>query len=143
LRRGAGSAVAVRAPHLADLARGPARALRRERGFLNQKTREMRASSERRLRERIERQGVFALVLGRAATRAAGPDLKQRHEALHRAGAALRAHEPERTLERGYALAERADGTPVTRAAEARAEAEIRLRFADGRIRARPEREDP
>jgi exodeoxyribonuclease VII large subunit len=142
LRRAAGGAVPARAPHLAELARGPARALRRERGVLNQKTREMRASSERRLRERSGRQGVFALVLGRAASRASGPELTRRREALRRTGATLRAHEPERTLERGYALAETLDGSPITRAAEARAEVEIRLRFADGRVRARPERED-
>jgi exodeoxyribonuclease VII large subunit len=102
----------------------------------------MRASSERRLHERHERQGVFALVLRRAAARASGPELKRRHEALRQAGAALRAHEPERTLERGYALAETPDGRPITRAAEARAEALINLRFADGRVRARPERDD-
>jgi exodeoxyribonuclease VII large subunit len=138
LQRAAGGAIAARAPHLADLARGPARALHRERGALNQKTREMRASSERRLRERSGRQGVFALVLGRAASRASGPDLARRHEALRRAGVALRAHEPERTLERGYALAEAPDGTPITRAAEARAEPDIRLRFADGRLKVKP-----
>jgi exodeoxyribonuclease VII large subunit len=49
----------------------------------------------------------------------------------------LRAHEPERTLERGYALAEDAGGEPVTSAAAARAADEISLRFADGRIRVR------
>ena len=44
----------------------------------------------------------------------------------------LRAHDPERTLERGYALAETAAGEPVTSAAAARAAEAIRLRFADG-----------
>ncbi len=47
---------------------------------------------------------------------------------------ALRAHDPERTLERGYALAESLEGEPVTSAGEVRAAAEIRLRFADGRV---------
>jgi exodeoxyribonuclease VII large subunit len=142
LGRAAGSAVAGRTAHLASLARGPDRALRRERDALDQRTREIRASSERRLGERLRRQGVFALVLRRAAARAAGPDLRRRHDALSRAGAALRAHEPERTLERGYALVETPEGEPLTRAAEARAVDRINLRFADGRVRARPERDE-
>ena len=32
--------------------------------------------------------------------------MERRRKALHRAEVALRAHEPERTLERGYALVE-------------------------------------
>ena len=142
LQRAAGNAVAGRAPHLAALARGPARALRRERGFLNQKTREVRAASERRLSERRGDQRRVLLVLDRAAGRAAGPELGQRRDALRRAEVALRAHHPERTLERGYVLVETADREPVTRAAEARAADRISLRFADGRVRARPEHDD-
>jgi exodeoxyribonuclease VII large subunit len=141
LRRAAEAAVPARTPHLVSLARGPGRALRRERDSLNQKTREVRASSEKGIAERIRLQRTFALVLRRAADRAAGPDLVRRHEAVRRAAVALRAHEPERTLERGYALAETTEGEPVTSAAAARAEDEIRLRFADGRVRARPERD--
>jgi exodeoxyribonuclease VII large subunit len=52
---------------------------------------------------------------------------------------ALRAHDPERTLERGYALAEDSAGEPVTSAEAARAAGLISLRFSDGRIRVRPE----
>ena len=55
LRRAGDAAVAGRARHLGALARGPARALRRERTALNQKTREIRAASERRLEERLAR----------------------------------------------------------------------------------------
>ena len=74
------------APHLVALARGPARALRRERLALNQKTREIRAVLRARPRQqRLERQRTFALVLERAARRAAGPDAEQRREALRRA----------------------------------------------------------
>jgi exodeoxyribonuclease VII large subunit len=51
----------------------------------------------------------------------------------------LRAHDPERTLERGYALAETAAGKPVTSADAAVAAAAVRLRFADGRVNARIE----
>jgi exodeoxyribonuclease VII large subunit len=141
LGRVAARAVASRTPHLAALARGPARALRREHAALNQRTREVRAASERRLAERLDRQRTFALVLDRAAGRAAGPDLERRRQALSRAAVALRAHDPERTLERGYALAEDAGGEPVTSAEAARAADRISLRFSDGRVRVRPERD--
>ena len=138
LRRAAERAVGSRSRHLVALARGPARALRRERGALNQKTREIRAAAERGLAERRAFQRRLAtVVLARAARRAAGAEADSSREALHRAAVALRAHEPERTLERGYALAEAPDGEPLTSAAAARAVDEINLRFSDGRIRVR------
>ncbi|HEX7244848.1 MAG TPA: exodeoxyribonuclease VII large subunit [Solirubrobacterales bacterium] len=143
LRRAADGAVRVRTPHLAALARGPGRALRRERLALNQKTREMRAASERGLAERLGFQRrVAGVVLERAARRAAGPEMERRRDALRRAAVALRAHEPERTLERGYALVEDPSGAPVTSAAAATAAGRVRLRFADGGVGARVEEED-
>jgi len=142
LQRAAGAAIGDRTPHLVSLARGPGRALRRERLALNQKTREMRAASERGVAGRLGFQRRLAtVVLERAARRAAGPEMERRREALHRAAVALRAHEPERTLERGYALVEGESGEPLSTAAEARAAERISLRFADGRVRARPERD--
>jgi exodeoxyribonuclease VII large subunit len=138
LRRAGERAIGARTRHLVALARGPARALRRERLALNQKTREIRAASARGLDERLKRQRTFALVTERAAGRAAGPEMRDRHAALRRALVALRAHDPERTLERGYALAESADGEPVTSAAAARAEERINLRFSDGPVTVRP-----
>jgi exodeoxyribonuclease VII large subunit len=141
LRRVGERALGARRRHLVALARGPARALRRERLALNQKTREIRASSERGLQQRLERQRTFALVLERAARRAAGPDAQQRREGLRRAVVALRAHDPERTLERGYALAEDPSGEPVTSAEAARAADTINLRFADGRLDVHPAEE--
>jgi exodeoxyribonuclease VII large subunit len=135
LRRGADGAVGARARPLAALARGPARALRREQIALNQKTREIRAASERGLAERRSFQRRIAVVvLDRARRRAAGAELGSRREALRQIEVALRAHEPERTLERGYALAETPEGEPLTSAAAARAEDRINLRFADGRV---------
>jgi exodeoxyribonuclease VII large subunit len=158
LERAGRGAVGVRARHLAVLARGPARALQRERGALNQLTREIRAAAERGVRERADHQRRIALVvLRRAARRAiegahravadngrrgAGLErsaqgaLRQRRQALEQARVALRAHDPQRTLERGYARAESEDGEPVTSAAAARAAARLRLRFADGGVRA-------
>jgi exodeoxyribonuclease VII large subunit len=130
--------VGARSRRLVALARGPGRALKRERAALNQKTREIRAASERGVVERRAFQRRLAsVVLSRAARRAAGPEAQGRREALRRAEVAFRAHEPERTLERGYALAETVEGEPVMSAAAARAVDEISLRFADGRIRVR------
>jgi len=143
LRRAGEGAVETRSRHLGALARGPARALQRERSKLNQKIREIRAASERGLAERAASQRrIGTLVLERARRRAAGADMEKRRDALHRAAVALRAHEPERTLERGYALVEGDGGEPLTSAAEAGAAERISLRFSDGRVRARPEQRD-
>ncbi|HJZ37316.1 MAG TPA: exodeoxyribonuclease VII large subunit, partial [Solirubrobacterales bacterium] len=159
LRRGADGAIGARARHLGALARGPARALQRQRTFLNQKTREIRAASERGIAERAASQRRIAgLVLERARRRALGQverageegrrhgvaldmaserAVAQRREALRQAAVALRAHDPERTLERGYALAETEDGEPLTGAAAVAAAGRFSLRFSDGRVDAR------
>jgi exodeoxyribonuclease VII large subunit len=161
LRRAGEGAIGTRSRHLGALARGPARALQRERGKLNQKIREIRAASERGLAERITRQRRIGTVVlerarrraaerataaleqekrrGEAIERSARRALRRRREALERAAVALRAHDPERTLERGYALAETTGGEPVTSAAAAAAAGEVKLRFADGRVQARTE----
>jgi exodeoxyribonuclease VII large subunit len=140
LSRAAAGAVRVRTPHLVALARGPARALRRERFALNQKTREIRAASERGIAERLGFQRrVAGVVLERAARRAASVEMERRRAALHRAEVALRAHEPERTLERGYALVEDPQGEPITDVGAASAAERVRLRFADGTVGAQIE----
>ena len=142
LRRAGEGAIGTRSRHLGALARGPARALQRERGKLNQKIREIRAAAERGLAGRADSQRrIGTVVLERARRRAIGADMDKRRAALHRAAVALRAHEPERTLERGYALVEGDGGEPLTSAAEAGAAERISLRFSDGRVRARPERD--
>jgi exodeoxyribonuclease VII large subunit len=163
LRRVGEAAIGARARHMAALARGPARALQRERNGLNQRIREIRAASERGLAERGAFQGrIGAAVLrraqrrgierteaaaarerrrGAAIERIAAQGLERRREELRAAAVALRAHDPERTLERGYALAETLGGEPVTTAGDAVAAGDVRLRFADGRVRAEIERE--
>jgi len=73
--------------------------------------------------------------------RSASAALDRRRTSLRHVDMALRAHEPERTLERGYALAEDTEGEPVTGAAEALAAGRVRLRFADGRVGARIEQD--
>jgi exodeoxyribonuclease VII large subunit len=161
LRRAGEGAIGTRSRHLSALARGPARALQRERGKLNQTIREIRASSERGLAERATRQRRIGTVVlerarrraaeraataleqerrrGEAIERSAERSLRRRREVLQRAEVALRAHDPERTLERGYALAETAQGEPVTSAEAAAAAAEVKLRFSDGSVQARTE----
>ncbi len=160
VRRGADGAIGARARHLGSLARGPARALQRQRTILNQKTREIRAASERGLAERgAFQRRIATIVLERARRRAldrAGQAsekrgrqgvaldvaseraVAQRREALRKAAVALRAHDPERTLERGYALAETSDGEPLTNAAAAAAAGRFSLRFSDGSLRVAP-----
>ncbi len=143
LRRAGEGAIETRSRHLGALARGPARALQRERSSLNQKIREIRAAAERGLADRSSFQRrIGTVVLERARRRALDADMERRREALHRAAVALRAHEPERTLERGYALVEDPAGEPLTSAAEASAAESISLRFSDGRVRAKPESDD-
>jgi exodeoxyribonuclease VII large subunit len=161
LGRAAAGAVGGRGRHLAALARGPQRALQRQRLALNQTTREVRAAADRRLRERSDFQRRIALVvLDRARSRAieattrrgaenrqtgarlnrsGASGLRRRRQALDRISVALRAHEPERTLERGYALAESADGEPLATAVAADSAGRFSLRFADGRLVARSE----
>lgn len=143
LRRAGEGAIGTRSRHLSALARGPERALQRERSALNQKIREIRAAAERGLSDRSAKQRrIGTVVLERARRRAVGADMEKRRDALKRAAVALRAHEPERTLERGYALVEDPAGEPLTSASEAGAAERISLRFSDGRVRARPERVD-
>ena len=158
IARGARGAVGDRARHLAALARGPARALQRQRRELNQATRELRAASGRGLAERSSYQRRIALVVLRRAgrrgfdavaaarrsnARAAGAiertsrgSLRRRREAIERTRVAMRAHDPDRVLERGFALAETTDGEPLTGAGEAAAAGRMRVRFADGSVRA-------
>ena len=57
--------------------------------------------------------------------------------ALERLGLALAAHDPERTLARGYALVEDRAGEPLASAAAARGANELTLRFHDGVVPAR------
>ena len=56
---------------------------------------------------------------------------------------AERAHDPDRTLDRGYALVAGDDGDPLTSAAAARERDRIVIRFADDAVGARVDHEDP
>jgi exodeoxyribonuclease VII large subunit len=132
-------AVLTRARMLATLSRAPGAHVDRQRTRLHQQLREIRAGSRRRLdgeRTVTERR---ALVTRRKAE-AALLDCRQRQpRELERLALALAAHDPQRTLERGYALVESSSGEPLPSAARARDAKALRLRFADGAVSARVE----
>jgi exodeoxyribonuclease VII large subunit len=151
-------AVLQRARTLAQLSRAPAAHVARHRRRLHQLLRELRASARRSVSEGRALAGVHMLVLGRKASvlrleRDRGATvLHSRSEALRRASDstagkrlrdldrllnALAAHDPERTLERGYALVQDAAGAPLTTAAAAREAERLKLRFHDGTVPAR------
>ena len=130
-------AVLDRARLLAGLSRAPAAHLRRERTRLHQQLREIRAGSHRRLQGERAVSQRRALVLKRKADAAQLDSRRRRPLELQRLALALAAHEPQRTLERGYALVESPAGEPLSSSARAREAGRVRLRFADGAVPAR------
>jgi exodeoxyribonuclease VII large subunit len=132
-------AVLHRARELAQLSRAPSEHLARHRRHLHQMVREMRASARRAGTVGRELGGVHLLVLSRTATRAAASDAGRRRVDLDRLRLALGAHDPERTLARGYALVSDGEGEPLTSAGTAATARELTIRFHDGRVRARTE----
>ena len=127
-------AIVERARTLERLAAAPAQHVTRERRRLHQLVRELRASGRRAVSESRSRSGRHALVLGRAAERARGSDRSGRERELQRFALALAAHDPSRTLARGYALVEDRAGDVVSSAAAARAAGSLRLRFHDDAV---------
>jgi exodeoxyribonuclease VII large subunit len=129
-------AVVDRARKLAALSRAPAEHLARHRVRLHQQLREMRASARRGLAEREELARTHALVVARKGRSTAVAARTTRARTLETLALALAAHDPDRTLARGYALVSDAAGGLVTTATEAAAAGDVGLRFADGRVRA-------
>jgi exodeoxyribonuclease VII large subunit len=129
-------AVVSRARHLAALSRAPAQAVERHRRALHQRLRELRAASRRRVQDDRERVARRALVLSRKAAASAGPEAQTRRAGLDGLAAALAAHDPERTVARGYAIVDDGTGGIVTSAARARELGRVRLFFGDGPVRA-------
>jgi exodeoxyribonuclease VII large subunit len=134
-------AVLTRARHLAQLSRAPAQHVHRHRRDLHQRLRELRASARRIAAEGRGLANTHLLVLSRTQARAATSDAAKRRRELERLTLALAAHDPERTLARGYALVEDRAGEPLGSAAAARAARAINLRFHDGALPARTEGE--
>ena len=121
-----------RAQALARLSHAPGEHVARERARLHQTSREMRASGRRRAADERSRVARRALVLDRKA-QASALDA-HRASGLQALALALAAHDPARTLERGYALVTDRDGEPVTTAAAARKAQAVALRFADAAV---------
>ena len=153
-------AVLERARLLSRQARAPAEHVARQRRRLDQSLRELRASARRRVGDERALGARWLLVLGRKAQMAALDreralaTLSARAADLRRAGAvdrrrrdlehfmlALAGHDPERTLERGYALVRDRRGELLTRAQEARDAARVRISFADAAVDATIENE--
>ncbi len=134
-------AVLGRARTLAALSRAPAEQVARQRRRLHQQLREIRAAGRRRVTGERTLTHRRAEVLARQADAAVGHCRRRGPRELERLTLALAAHDPQRTLERGYALVQSPTGEPLPTAARARAQAEVRLRFADGAVGARIEAE--
>jgi exodeoxyribonuclease VII large subunit len=136
-------AVLNRARLLASLSRAPGAHVERQRARLHQQLREIRAGSRRRLEGEHELTGRRALVVQRKAEAAMSDYRQRRPRELERLALALAAHDPQRTLERGYAVVESAAGEPLTSAARAREARELLLRFADGAVPVQVHDEQP
>jgi exodeoxyribonuclease VII large subunit len=164
LERQGRRAVVDRARTLARLSRAPAHHVARHRARLHQQARELRAVTRRavlsgdrataahatNLARKARAAGASAERAGRAVgldatalDRSATAALERRRRDLDRVLATLAAHDPQRTLERGYALLEDPSGEPVTSAASARSQPALTIRLHDGRVRVRPEDETP
>jgi exodeoxyribonuclease VII large subunit len=130
-------AIVERARTLARLSRAPSDHVARHRVRVHQQLRELRASARRGLAAEERRVATAAGTLERKGSAAAVAACRARE--LDRLRLALAAHDPQRTLERGYALVEDEAGEPVTSAAAARKERQLLLRLADGALPVRPE----
>jgi exodeoxyribonuclease VII large subunit len=132
-------AVLVRARALAALSRAPAEQLRRQRARLHQQLRETRAGARRRVQDERSVNARRALVLERKAGATARECRERGPRELGRLRLALIGHDPQRTLERGYALVQSRDGEPLATAEHTRREGKVQVRFADDTVAARIE----
>jgi exodeoxyribonuclease VII large subunit len=135
-------AVLRRARTLAGLSRAPSEQLRRQRGRLHQQLREMRAGARRRVQGERTVTTRRALVLERKATATARDCRERAPRELERLALALGGHDPQRTLERGYALVQSPTGEPLATAEQAKRQGNVQLRFADDTVAARIEPND-
>jgi len=140
LREHGRRAVLSRARLLASLSRAPAAHIDRQRARLHQQLREIRAGSRRRLSEERGLSARRVLVLARKADSTLLDCRERRPRELQQLRRVLDGHDPQRTLERGFALVSTRDGRPLSSATEAARERELQLRFADGELPAKVER---
>lgn len=136
LRASAGRAVLGRARLLAALCRAPTEHLARQRRGLHQQLREARAASRRRIttEQEMTRRRLAAIVS--KADGALHDARSKRPGELARLTLALDAHDPQRTLQRGYALVQTNTGEAVSSAAAARRARDVLLRFTDSTVEA-------
>ncbi len=130
-------AVIVRARALGMLSRAPSTHLARQRALLHQRLREIRAGSRRRIQGESQVLGRRGLVLKRKADSAVLDCRTRRPRELQRLELALAGHDPQRILERGYALVSSERGDPIATAGAARRAGRMRVRFADDTVPAR------
>jgi exodeoxyribonuclease VII large subunit len=133
-------AIVDRARTLARLSRAPAEHVVRHRTRLHQQLRELRATGRRNVAEHRRAVNRHAGSLRRNAT---ARDREAQRARLETLALALAAHDPQRTLERGYALVEDPAGRPVTGAQAARDQPHLTLRLHDGRVGVRPDPSEP
>jgi exodeoxyribonuclease VII large subunit len=129
-------AILVRARTLAQLSRAPAQHVARHRGRLHQMLRELRASARRQTDAGRLGATRHATTLERTALRAAEGDRARRGRELERLSLALAAHDPQRTMARGYAMVQDRGGLPLGSAQAARDAQHLTLRFHDGAVAA-------
>jgi exodeoxyribonuclease VII large subunit len=137
LREHGRRAVLTRARLLAAFSRAPAAHLERQRGRLHQQLREIRAGSRRRAEAERQLTERRAMVLQRKAASSVLDCRERRPRELAQLALVLAGHDPQRTLERGYVLAQSDSGEPILSTAGAREAGDLRLRFADGTVAAR------
>jgi exodeoxyribonuclease VII large subunit len=104
--------------------------------------RELRASAKRTNEQGRSLADVHVVVLRRSAERARSSGTAQCSRELERLSLALAAHDPERTLARGYAMVQDREGEPLGSAAAARVAGNVAIRFHDGSLGARIAEED-
>ena len=136
LREHGRRAVLSRARQLAGLSRAPSAHLERQRTRLHQQLREIRAGARRRIESERRLTGRRAVVLARKSASTTLDCRERRPHELERLALALASHDPQRTLERGYVLAQSPTGEPIVSAHAARAAGDVRLRFADDTVAA-------
>ena len=103
---------------------------------MHQQLRELRAGSRRRLEGERGVTERRALVLQRKLEASVLDCRTRAPRELQQLSLALAGHDPQRTLERGYAVVESPDGAPLSSAEQARVAKAVRLRFADGAVAA-------
>jgi exodeoxyribonuclease VII large subunit len=132
-------AVLTRARALAALSRAPTEHLRRQRTHLHQQLRETRAGARRRLQDERSLTARRALVLERKTSATARDCRERAPRELERLRLALTGHDPQRALERGYALVQSRRGEPIATAERAQQEGQLQVRFADDTVAVRIE----